>query len=183
MAWTLSSPCACTSYNILKTRSFPMTCPMRQPSTPPTWFVSRLESKNSSRRRQLRKSSSSKKRQFLLLEKCTRNLFNSFFLLNSRNLKEHHHELILDKKKMDQYVGKLNEVCNKMMVDKFGKLVDLEKLEMIIVNQQIEELKQRMLENEEAHVEHMKSWKVCVQFGRLFFKQIIAIIPCVDRTR
>jgi len=77
-------------------------------------------------------------------------------------LKEHHHELILDKKKMDQYVGKLNEVCNKMMVDKFGKLVDLEKLEMIIVNQQIEELKQRMLENEEAHVEHMKSWKVCL---------------------
>jgi len=68
---------------------------------------------------------------------------------------------------MDQYVGKLNDVCNKMMIDKFGKLVELEKLENIVVNQQIEELKQRMQDNEEFHVEKMRNWKVFIVLGKL----------------
>lgn len=54
---------------------------------------------------------------------------------------------------------KLTSVCDKMMTDKFGKLVDLEKLELITVNQQVEELKQRMLEHEGVHVGNMKNWK------------------------
>ena len=61
---------------------------------------------------------------------------------------------------MEEYVSKLNGVCNKMMVDKFGKVVDLEKLEMIVVNQQIEELKQRMMEDEDKHVVNIKGWHV-----------------------
>ena len=79
-----------------------------------------------------------------------------------RNLREHHHELIKDKKKMDEYVSKLDDVCNKMMKDKFGKLIDLEKIELIMVNQQIEELKQRMLENEYDHEKAMQDWLVSV---------------------
>ncbi|CAF0711556.1 unnamed protein product [Brachionus calyciflorus] len=75
-----------------------------------------------------------------------------------KNLKERHHELIRDKKKMDEYVGKLDELCNKMMLDKYGKIVDLEKIELIAVNQQIEELKQRMAENESEHEKVMKEW-------------------------
>lgn len=61
---------------------------------------------------------------------------------------------------MDEYVGKLDELCNKMMTDKFGKLVDLEKLELIAVNQQIEELKQRLAENEFDHEKVMQDWLV-----------------------
>ncbi len=61
---------------------------------------------------------------------------------------------------MDEYVGKLDELCNKMMTDKFGKLVDLEKLELIAVNQQIEELKQRLAENEFDHERVMQEWLV-----------------------
>ena len=61
---------------------------------------------------------------------------------------------------MDEYVGKLDELCNKMMTDKFGKLVDLEKLELIAVNQQIEELKQRLAENEYDHEKVMQDWLV-----------------------
>lgn len=68
--------------------------------------------------------------------------------------------MIRDKKKMDEYVEKLDEVCNKMMVDRFGKLVDLEKLELIAVNQQIEELKQRLAENEFDHERIMQDWLV-----------------------
>ena len=77
-----------------------------------------------------------------------------------RDFKKHHQELIRDKRKMDEYVGKLDELCNKMMNDKFGKLVDLEKLELIAVNQQIEELKQRLAENEFDHERVMQEWLV-----------------------
>ena len=79
---------------------------------------------------------------------------------NLRSLKERHVELIRDKKKMEDYIDKLEESSNKMMVDKFGRLVDLEKLELIAVNQQIEELKQRMAENEFEHEKVMKEWLV-----------------------
>lgn len=75
-------------------------------------------------------------------------------------MKERHVELIRDQKKMEDYINKLEESSNKMMVDKFGKLVDLEKLELIAVNQQIEELKQRMAENEFEHEKVMKEWLV-----------------------
>ncbi len=79
---------------------------------------------------------------------------------NLRSLKERHVELIRDKKKMEDYIDKLEDSSNKMMVDKFGRLVDLEKLELIAVNQQIEELKQRMAENEFEHEKVMKEWLV-----------------------
>lgn len=61
---------------------------------------------------------------------------------------------------MDEYVGRLDELCNKMMNDKFGKLVDLERLELIAVNQQIEELKQKLAENEFEHEKVMQEWLV-----------------------
>lgn len=83
-----------------------------------------------------------------------------WFSINSRSLKERHTNLIRDKKKMDEYVEKLDEVCNKMMLDRFGKLVDVEKLELIAVNQQIEELKQRLAENEFDHEKVMQDWLV-----------------------
>ena len=72
---------------------------------------------------------------------------------------------------MDEYVSKLDDACNKMMKDKFGKLVDLERLELIIVNQQIEELKQRMIENEYDHEKVMQDWLVSlivINFKYLF---------------
>jgi hypothetical protein len=63
---------------------------------------------------------------------------------------------------MDEYVGRLDELCNKMMNDKFGKLVDLERLELIAVNQQIEELKQKLAENEFEHEKVMQEWLVSI---------------------
>lgn len=64
---------------------------------------------------------------------------------------------------MDEYVEKLDEVCNKMMIDRFGKLIDIERLELIAVNQQIEELKQRLAENEFDHERIMQEWLVVIQ--------------------
>ena len=57
-------------------------------------------------------------------------------------------------------MSRLDELCNKMMRDKFGKLVDIERLELIAVNQQIEELKQRLSENEFEHERVMQDWLV-----------------------
>jgi hypothetical protein len=74
---------------------------------------------------------------------------------------------------MDEYVSKLDDVCNKMMKDKFGKLIDLERIELIVVNQQIEELKQRMIENEYDHEKVMQDWLVSFVF--FCFKEIIIL--------
>ncbi|CAF3878718.1 unnamed protein product [Adineta steineri] len=43
-----------------------------------------------------------------------------------------------------QIIQRLTDECNKLMTEKFGKLVELEKIEGAIVNLQIEELKQRL---------------------------------------
>ena len=67
---------------------------------------------------------------------------------------------------MDEYASRMEKICNKMMTDKFGKLVDIERLEMIAVNQQIEELKQRLAENEFDHEKVMQDWLVRLN-GRL----------------
>jgi hypothetical protein len=67
---------------------------------------------------------------------------------------------------MEEYVSKLDDLCDKMMKDKFGKLVDLEKLENIAVNQQVEELKQKLSENEFEHEQIMQNW--LVNFFTLF---------------
>ena len=50
------------------------------------------------------------------------------------------HEL----KHLAQVIKRLTDECNKLMVEKFGKLVQLEKVEGAIVNLQIEELKQSL---------------------------------------
>ncbi|CAF1687317.1 unnamed protein product, partial [Adineta ricciae] len=47
-------------------------------------------------------------------------------------------------KNADQIIKRLTDECNKLMVEKFGKLVELERIEGAIVNLQIEELKQRL---------------------------------------
>lgn len=75
-----------------------------------------------------------------------------------KTLKEKNLELIRDKRKMQEYIERLEETSKKMMVDKFGKDVDLEKLELIAVNQQIEELKQKLAENEFEHEKVMQEW-------------------------
>jgi Zn-dependent M16 (insulinase) family peptidase len=69
---------------------------------------------------------------------------------------------------MDEYVSKLDKVCNKMMSDKFGKIIDLERAELISVNEQIEELKQKMSENEDNHEKLVNEWLVNINKFLLF---------------
>ncbi|XP_077985504.1 cilia- and flagella-associated protein 44-like isoform X2 [Glandiceps talaboti] len=75
-----------------------------------------------------------------------------------RHYKEHrqqHVRLIKDRKLMETKIGELEEKCNEMMMLKFGRIVDLEKLETVGVNRNIEELKEKLRINEFAHAEEL----------------------------
>ena len=54
----------------------------------------------------------------------------------------------------------MEEQCNRMMLQKFGRIVDLEKLETVTVNRNIEESKERLRQNEIACSAEMKLWEV-----------------------
>ncbi|CAM4893268.1 unnamed protein product [Rotaria socialis] len=60
------------------------------------------------------------------------------------NRKQERKDLSHEVKHAAQVIKRLTDECNKLMAEKFGKLVQLEKLEGAIVNLQIEELKQRL---------------------------------------
>lgn len=62
------------------------------------------------------------------------------FSEKKQSKKDLSHEL----KHLTQVIKRLNDECNKLMVEKFGKLVHMEKLEGAVVNLQIEELRQRL---------------------------------------
>ncbi|KAK3107014.1 hypothetical protein FSP39_005065 [Pinctada imbricata] len=69
-----------------------------------------------------------------------------------------HVQLIKDRKVFESKVVEMEGQCNEMMVDKFGQPVDLEKLETIIVNRQIEELKEKLRLTEIQCSEEIKEW-------------------------
>ncbi|XP_070551975.1 cilia- and flagella-associated protein 44-like isoform X2 [Ptychodera flava] len=76
-----------------------------------------------------------------------------------RHYKEHrqqHVQLIKDRKLMEAKIQELEEKCNEMMMLKFGRIVDLEKLETVGVNRNIEELKEKLRINEYAHAEELR---------------------------
>ena len=54
----------------------------------------------------------------------------------------------------------MDDQTNEMMIAKFGQKVDLEKLETIIVNRQIEELKEKLRVTEIQCSEELKDWDV-----------------------
>ena len=74
-------------------------------------------------------------------------------------------QLIKDRRHFDAKIGVMNEQCNTMMVDKFGRVVDLEKLETVTVNRQIEELKEKLRVAEIQCSNEIVKWNVRVSVG------------------
>ncbi|XP_059142623.1 cilia- and flagella-associated protein 44-like isoform X2 [Physella acuta] len=77
-------------------------------------------------------------------------------LLQKRHMREsrkQHVQLIKDRKTFDAKISEMEETCAKLMLDKFGQVVDLEKIETVTVNRTIEELKEklRLTENDCAN--------------------------------
>ncbi|KAH9503837.1 Cilia- and flagella-associated protein 44 [Bulinus truncatus] len=65
-----------------------------------------------------------------------------------RESRKQHVSLIKDRKTFDKKISEMEEKCSKMMLDKFGREVDMEKIETITVNRTIEELKEKLRQTE-----------------------------------
>ena len=86
-----------------------------------------------------------------------------------REAKKKHVQLIKDRKVFDAKIGVMNEQCNTMMIQKFGRIVDLEKLETVTVNRQIEELKEKLRVAEIQCSTEIIKWDVSVTYFVFLF--------------
>ena len=77
-----------------------------------------------------------------------------------REAKKKHVQLIKDRRVFEHRIGEMEEQCNSMMMQKFGRIVDLEKLETVTVNRQVEELKEKMRVNEIQCSNELLKWEV-----------------------
>ena len=84
------------------------------------------------------------------------------FCLFCRESRKTHVTLIKDRKIFDAKISQMEEQTNEMMVAKFGRVVDLEKLETITVNRAIEELKEKLRMTEIQCSEELVEWDVSI---------------------
>ncbi|KAK6165219.1 hypothetical protein SNE40_023570 [Patella caerulea] len=61
-----------------------------------------------------------------------------------REAQKKHSQLKKYRKEFEKKISEMNEKCNEMMIAKFGCIVDLEKLETVVVNRGIEEMKEKL---------------------------------------
>ena len=61
---------------------------------------------------------------------------------------------------MESRIGDLDEKCNEMMRLKFGRTVDLDKLETVGVNRNVEELKEKIRIYEGENAQDIQKWEV-----------------------
>ncbi|XP_060626745.2 cilia- and flagella-associated protein 44 [Anolis sagrei] len=76
-----------------------------------------------------------------------------------KKAREQHKELIRDRKEMMIKIERLEEKCNQFMMMKFGRLVNLEALQTLSVNTNLEELKMKTMEKEQAIAMDLKKWE------------------------
>ncbi|NWS32732.1 CFA44 protein, partial [Polioptila caerulea] len=76
-----------------------------------------------------------------------------------RKAKEQHKQLLQDKKEMEMEIQRLEERCNHLMMEKFGRLVDFEAVQTHSVNIPMEQMKVRIMEKEYEHFVELKEWE------------------------
>lgn len=75
-----------------------------------------------------------------------------------REHRQTHVQLIRDKKVQEARIGELEEKVRSMLMLKFGRLVDLEKLESVTVNRTVEELKEKLRQQESKSAAEIAKW-------------------------
>ncbi|XP_067037270.1 cilia- and flagella-associated protein 44-like isoform X2 [Acropora muricata] len=75
-----------------------------------------------------------------------------------REHRQTHVQLIRDKKVQEARIGELEERVRNMLMLKFGRLVDLEKLETVTVNRTLEELKEKLRQQESKSAAEIAKW-------------------------
>ncbi|XP_037341186.2 cilia- and flagella-associated protein 44 [Pungitius pungitius] len=74
-----------------------------------------------------------------------------------------HRKLIHDSRDMNAEIQVLEERCNQLMMLKFGRLVDLEALQMLSGNRTVEELKQEKFIREARYAKEIRQWDMKVE--------------------
>ncbi|NXD43582.1 CFA44 protein, partial [Copsychus sechellarum] len=76
-----------------------------------------------------------------------------------KKAREQHKQLLQDKKEMEMEIQRLEERCNHLMMEKFGRLVDFEAVQAHSVNIPMEKMKVRIMEKEYEHFVELKEWE------------------------
>ncbi|NXY56120.1 CFA44 protein, partial [Callaeas wilsoni] len=76
-----------------------------------------------------------------------------------KKAREQHKHLLQDKKEMETEIQRLEERCNHLMMEKFGRLVDFEAVQAHSVNIPMEQMKVRIMEKEYEHFVELKEWE------------------------
>ncbi|NXU15545.1 CFA44 protein, partial [Pardalotus punctatus] len=76
-----------------------------------------------------------------------------------KKAREQHKQLLQDKKEMETEIQRLEERCNNLMMEKFGRLVDFEAVQAHSVNIPMEEMKLRIMEKEYEHFVELREWE------------------------
>ena len=84
----------------------------------------------------------------------------SLYFPTVREARQSHVQLIKDQKLYEQKIGELEQKCKDMMMMKFGRMIDLEKLEGVTVNRNLEELKEKMRMNDVKHARRMQVYEL-----------------------
>jgi len=98
--------------------------------------------------------------------------------------KRQHVELVKDRRMSDQRITKLKDECEKLMISKFGRIVDLEELDTVTVNQQLEEVKDRLSVAEAERAADLRMWNVRSSFivvtvGSIIYQLSAIHITCM----
>uniref|UniRef100_A0A7M5XG43 Uncharacterized protein n=1 Tax=Clytia hemisphaerica TaxID=252671 RepID=A0A7M5XG43_9CNID len=72
--------------------------------------------------------------------------------------RQQHVQMLRDKKTMQKKIKELEERVQQIQLLKFGRLVDLEKLETVSVNRVAEELKEKLRMQEEQNIRDLNNW-------------------------
>ncbi|NWT19333.1 CFA44 protein, partial [Vireo altiloquus] len=76
-----------------------------------------------------------------------------------RKAREQHKQLLQDTKEMEAEIQRLEERCNHLMREKFGRLVDFEAVQAHSVNIPMEKMKVRIMEKEYEQFVELREWE------------------------
>ncbi|NXN90299.1 CFA44 protein, partial [Bombycilla garrulus] len=76
-----------------------------------------------------------------------------------KKAKEQYKQLLQDKKEMEAEIQRLEERCNQLMMEKFGRLVDFEAVQAHSINIPMEQMRVRIMEKEYEQFKELKEWE------------------------
>ena len=85
-----------------------------------------------------------------------------------------HAQLIKDRHRMNSKIKEMHELCDTRMMQKFGKIVNLEVLETTTVHSQLEEQKEKLRISKENCSKEIEKWNVRV-LSRIKFLIVINV--------